>query len=116
MEPVQRMAAVFRKHWPGASTSGTYRVFVRNLVFYTGVKQTDLDTQAALVRFLQSRDRVLCVIRQEDLERLESATSLRPQRLASVQYFNPAGARLRTAVAPDPAKDLDTVLLVANRE
>ena len=35
--------------------------------------------------------------------------------LAEVQYFNPAGVRLRTLLWPDPARDLETVLLVTNQ-
>jgi hypothetical protein len=96
--------------------SGTHRVFVRNLVFYTGVRQVDLETPEHLAAFLRSDQPVLCVVARDDLERLEASSGLRPRRLASVQYFNPAAVRLRTALAPDPRKDLDTVVLVTNRD
>lgn len=115
-EPVRQLARLHALHRQPGTRTGTYRVFVRNLVFYTGVPQTDLETQAHLVAFLQAPERVLCLMTQDDLGRLESATMLRPRRLAAVRYFNPAGVRLRTALSPEPEKDLETVVLVANRD
>jgi 4-amino-4-deoxy-L-arabinose transferase-like glycosyltransferase len=115
IEPVQKMAVSFKTHWPGASASGTYRVFVRNLVFYTGVKQTDLNDLPELAEFLSRDDRVLAVATEDDLQQLEARHGLRPVRLDRVTYFNAAGVRLRTLLEPDPAKDLETVWLVANR-
>ena len=115
IEPVQKMAASFARHWPGARASGTYRVFVRNLVFYTGVKQTDLNSRDELLEFLSSQDPVLAVATQEDLENLEAEHGLRPIRLEQVTYFNASGLRLRTLLHPDPDKDLETVWLVTNR-
>jgi 4-amino-4-deoxy-L-arabinose transferase-like glycosyltransferase len=115
IEPVQKMAAVFRDHWPGAAASGTYRVFVRNLVFYTGVKQSDLNDLDELRQFLSRPERVLAVAREEDLDRLRAVHGLVPFRLERVTYFNPAGVRLRTLLSPDPENDLETVWLVSNR-
>lgn len=115
IEPVQRMAAVFRTHWPDAAESGTYRVFVRNLVFYTGVKQTDLTTLEDLRDFLAKDERVLVVSTEEDLQKLADTYDVVPRRLERVTYFNPAGVRVRTLLAPDPEKDLETVWLVSNR-
>lgn len=115
IEPVQKMAVVFREHWPGATASGTYRVFVRNLVFYTGIKQTDLNDLGELREFLSRPDRVLAVAREEDLDRLQAEHGLAPTRLERVTYFNPAGVRLRTLLSPDPENDLETVWLVSNR-
>jgi 4-amino-4-deoxy-L-arabinose transferase-like glycosyltransferase len=113
LEPVQRMATEFSRHHAAGTPTGTYRVFVRNLVFYTGVKQLDLRGEDQLQAFLRSSDRVLCVLRATDLARIEP--TLRPVRLSRVTYFNPAALRLRTLVHPDPAHDLDQVWLVANR-
>ena len=115
MEPVQKMAASFQTHWTEGTESGTYRVFVRNLVFYTGVKQTDLNTLDELKAFLSLDKRVLAVATEDDLARLEAETGLRPRRLEQVTYFNAAGLRLRTLLHPNPDKDLDTVWLVTNR-
>jgi 4-amino-4-deoxy-L-arabinose transferase-like glycosyltransferase len=115
MEPVQKLAAVYRQHWAEGVRSGTYRVFVRNLVFYTGVKQTDLNSLEELAEFLSSEDRVLAVATADDLERLHAQSGLQPRRLEQVTYFNAAGLRMRTLLHPDPGKDLETVWLVTNR-
>jgi 4-amino-4-deoxy-L-arabinose transferase-like glycosyltransferase len=115
MEPVQKMAAVYRNHWSEGVPSGTYRVFVRNLVFYTGVKQTDLNSLEELAAFLSTGERVLAVATQDDLERLQAWSGLQPRRLEQVTYFNAAGLRLRTLLHPDPEKDLETVWLVTNK-
>jgi hypothetical protein len=107
----RKVAAAHQGHEPSA----TYRVFVRNLVFYTGVKQTDLVEPQQVVEFLQQPQRVLTVITRDDLTRLTQEYGLRVKTLAEVQYFNPSGVRLRTLLWPDPARDLETVLLVTNR-
>lgn len=115
LEPVQRMARAFAAVYQGHEPSATHRVFVRNLVFYTGVKQTDLVEPAEVVEFLQQPMRVLCIITRDDLERLSRNYQLHTRTLGVVQYFNPSGVRLRTLLWPDPARDLETVLLVTNR-
>lgn len=115
LEPVQVMARKHAAAYQGHEPSATYRVFVRNLVFYTGVKQTDLVQPHEVVEFLRQPQRVLCVITKDDLARLASEHGLVTRTLAEVQYFNPAGVRLRTLLWPDPARDLETVLLVTNQ-
>lgn len=115
LEPVQVMARKYAASYQGHEPSATYRVFVRNLVFYTGVKQTDLVQPEEVVAFLRQPRRVLCVITRDDLVRLTQEHGLRTQTLAEVQYFNPAGVRLRTLLWPDPSRDLETVLLVTNQ-
>jgi hypothetical protein len=107
----RRYAAVYQGHEPSA----TYRVFVRNLVFYTRVKQTDLVQPEQVVEFLSKPRRVLCVLTSDDLARITARHPLHTRTLAEVQYFNPAGVRLRTLLWPDPARDLETVLLVTNQ-
>jgi 4-amino-4-deoxy-L-arabinose transferase-like glycosyltransferase len=114
-EPVQRMAAAFLVSRTGDEPSATHRAFVRNLVFYTGVPQTDLPQLEDVVEFLGRPERVLCVIREHDLERLAAEHGVRPRVLASIRYFNPAGMRLKTLLWPEPDRDLEHVHLVANR-
>lgn len=114
LEPVQQMArhiAAIRTGEP----SGTYRVFVRNLVFYTGVKQNDLVDEAEAVEYLKQPQRVLCVMPLGAFERLQQDHGLPLQRLASVVYFNPSAVRLRTLLSPNPERSLETVVLVANQ-
>jgi 4-amino-4-deoxy-L-arabinose transferase-like glycosyltransferase len=114
LEPVQDMARqlmAIRKTEP----SSTYRAFVRNLVFYTGVKQDDLVDENEAAEYLQQPQRVLCVMPLGLLERLERDRGLRLQRLAQVIYFNPSAVRLRTLFSPNPERALETIVLVTNR-
>ena len=114
LEPVQQMArhvTAVRKNEP----SGTYRVFVRNLVFYTGVKQTDLANEEEAIEYLRQPQRVLCVMPLGAFERFQQVHGLPLQRLASVVYFNPSAVRLRTLLKPNPERSLETVVLVANQ-
>jgi hypothetical protein len=114
LEPVQQMA----RHVTAIRTdepSGTYRVFVRNLVFYTGVKQTDLANEEEAIEYLTQPRRVLCVMPLAAFERFQQVHGLPLQRLASVVYFNPSAVRLRTLLKPNPERSLETVVLVANQ-
>lgn len=115
LEPVQQMARIYSNAHKGDEPSATYRVFVRNLVFYTGVPQVDLTEPEAVVQFLEQPRRVLCVMTRDDLAELEQTHGVKTRTLGSVQYFNPAGVRLRTLLWPDPENDLETVVLVTNQ-
>ena len=114
LEPVQQMAKqilAIRHNEP----SGTYRMFVRNLVFYTGVKQNDLVNEAEAVEFLRQPQRVLCVMPLKLVEGLQKAHGVQLHRLASFVYFNPSAVRLRTLFQEQPERSLETVVLVSNR-
>jgi hypothetical protein len=113
-DPVQEVAAHLLTLRGGGERVGTYHVFVRNLVFYTHVPTVDLTTRADLREFLRSRERVLCVMRARDVESLRAEVpGLRVLR--QVPYLRASAVRLRTFFSPDPARDLDSVVLVANR-
>jgi hypothetical protein len=90
-------------------------VLERNLVFYTRVKQVDLIDEGRALDFLKSPERVLLVVRDTDLSRLESIAGITAKRLGEVQYLNTASVRLRTLISPLPEQDLERILLVANR-
>lgn len=113
--PVERMARAVLSARQAGEPVGPYRVFVRNLIFYTGVEQEDLYSEARLRDFLDSPDRVLCVLGENDLRALEAEHPGRFRRLESVSYFDPATAKLRALLRPDPAKELQTVVLISNR-
>jgi 4-amino-4-deoxy-L-arabinose transferase-like glycosyltransferase len=115
LEPVQRMAAIYKAAYQPNARSGTYRVLVRNLIFYTGVRQTDLIDATAAAEFLRSPTPALCIVSEDDLARLQAEHGVRVRRLGEVLYFNPAAVRVGTLLWPDPAEDLETVLLVTNR-
>jgi 4-amino-4-deoxy-L-arabinose transferase-like glycosyltransferase len=114
-EPVQRMAKLFAEARQQGEPSGTYRAFVRNLIFYTGVKQDDLVDEAEAAKFLRRPERVLCVMPLDLLEPLERNHGVRVRRLGEVLYFNPSGVRLRTLLSPEPERDLERVVLVTNQ-
>jgi 4-amino-4-deoxy-L-arabinose transferase-like glycosyltransferase len=114
-EPVQQMAQLVAAERGAGEPVGTHRVFVRNLIFYTGAKQTDLVTLEEAVEFLRRPERVLVVLRERDLDTLEAASGLRPRRLGRLTYFDPAGLRLGTLLHPRPRRDLEVVHLISNR-
>jgi 4-amino-4-deoxy-L-arabinose transferase-like glycosyltransferase len=114
-DPVQDMAAIVLQHRTAHEPVATYRVFVRNLVFYTRVKNIDLLNDQHVIEYLRSPERVLCVIDAEQLDRLSQMGSLRPRVLGEVLYFNASAVKLRTFLRPEPHRDLARVLLVTNR-
>ena len=94
---------------------GTLGVFVRNLVFYSGIKTTDVITDEQARDFLSQSERVLMVVPAETIDRLEREQGVKVRRLAELLYFNEAGVRVRTLLGPDVARDLTRVVLVSNR-
>lgn len=114
-EPVIRMAALLREHRRGAELVGNYRVMVRNLVFYSGVKRVDLYDDAQAMGFLASEKPVFCLIGSKDLDRLMAKGDLKVRRLESLPYVNVAAVKLRTLLWPDPNEDVTSALLVTNR-
>jgi hypothetical protein len=115
LEPVQRMARLYARERQNNEASATYKAFVRNLVFYTNVKQTNLVNDLEAIEFLTKPERVLCVLPEDVLRPLERQHGLKVRRLASVTYFNPSGVRLRTLLSPEPERDLETVWLISNQ-
>ena len=113
-EPVEEMAALVRANRT-AEPIGEYQVFVRNLVFYTGVKQTELFNETNALDFMRSSERVLLVARARDVARIEAITGATLPILGQIRYLDTANIRLRTLLWPIPEQDLDTVLLVSNR-
>ncbi len=114
-DAVERMASLVRTHREGQERLGPYQVFVRNLVFYTGLPQQDFYDQADAVRFLRSPDRVLLVVRRQDLAGLVEASGVPIETLGQVDYVNTANIRLGTFLSPATSAIRDTVLLVTNR-
>jgi len=110
---VERMAAFVTAHRTGGEPLGSLHAFTRNLIFYTGVKQLDLVDVEGAKRFLASDGRVLAVLRERDLP---AASAGAPARvLARVRHLNTANLRLRSVLNPDPAIELETIVLVANK-
>jgi F420-0:gamma-glutamyl ligase-like protein len=118
---VVRMAHLIREERAKQSGSGaaasakealaTYRVFVRNLVFYTGTAHTDIINDQHLLDWLRGRPSALLVIPAADVVRLERLGPLSVRRLAELRHFDDASMRVRTLMWPDPERDLETVVL-----
>jgi 4-amino-4-deoxy-L-arabinose transferase-like glycosyltransferase len=114
-DTVEQVARAVTAARTGSEEVGTYHVFVRNLVFYSGARTVDIITEDQLQAFLAQQPRVLVVAPTEAVDHLEHATGRRFIRLAEFRYFNEAGIRLRTLLSPDPSRDLTRVVLIANR-
>jgi 4-amino-4-deoxy-L-arabinose transferase len=113
-EPVELMAKAVVDERGASEPVAPYRVFVRNLVFYSRLRQQDLFDEASAVRFLQLPERVLLIVRPTDLTSLEQRAGVTTRELARVTYLNTANLRLRSLM--QPAEDLlETVVLVTNR-
>lgn len=114
-DTVRQMARLVLEHRTGREPVGTLGVFVRNLVFYSGVKTTDVIGDEQARNFLMQSDRVLLVAPVSEVDRLERDHGVKVHRIAELLYFNEAGVRVRTLLWPDRSRDLTRVVLVANR-
>jgi len=114
-EAVEEIAAMIHANRRGGEPIGEYETFVRNLPFYTHLRQMEIYDDAGAMSFLESDQRVFLVLHQPDLERLKTISDLPLKILGKVTYWNTAAVRLRTLIAPLPGEDLDTVVLVSNR-
>jgi 4-amino-4-deoxy-L-arabinose transferase-like glycosyltransferase len=91
---------------------GTYRVFVRNLVFYTRLRQTDLIHDEHIRDWLGKNPKALIVMPAAEADRLERDKGLRIQRLAERTYFDDGSIRVRMLADPNPSIELQRVVLV----
>ncbi|MBY0494163.1 MAG: glycosyltransferase family 39 protein [Cyanobacteria bacterium] len=114
-DTVRQMARLIQQHRQNNEAVGTMGVFVRNLVFYAGIKTTDLVTDDQVRDFLSQPKRALMVVPTDTMDRLERERGLTVNRLGELRYFNEAGIRVRTLLWPDPSRDLTHVVLVGNR-
>jgi hypothetical protein len=114
-DTVQQMARLVQQQHAGHEQVGTWGVFVRNLVFYAGLKTTDVIDDQQAKEFLMQTDRALLVAPASEIDRLEREQGVRVTRIAELLYFNEAGIRVRTLLWPDAERDLMRVVLVSNR-
>jgi 4-amino-4-deoxy-L-arabinose transferase-like glycosyltransferase len=114
-DTVRQMARLVLDTRTGNEEVGTYGVFVRNLVFYTGIKTQDIIDDDQATSLLSQPNRALLVLTAETADRLERKRGIPLVRIAELLYFNEAGIRVRTLLWPDPVRDLTRVVLVANR-
>lgn len=90
----------------------TYKVFVRNLVFYTGLKHTDIVHEEHLNQWLSEHPRALVVMSKADADRIAAAGRAGIERLAELRYFNEGGMKVRMLLWPDATTDLETAVLL----
>ncbi len=109
---VSEMARLVRDARTGGEAIGTYKVFVRNLVFYTRTKHTDLIHDEHILDWLGKNPRALIVLPTSEAERLERDHGLKLDRVAERLYFDDGGIRPRMLLWPDPQRDLQRVALV----
>ena len=114
-DTVQQMARLVQETRTSNEEVGTYGVFVRNLVFYTGIKTQDIIDDDQATNLLAQSNRALLVLTAEAADRLDRKRGIPLVRIGELLYFNEAGIRVRTLLWPDPARDLTRVVLVANR-
>ena len=114
-DTVQQMARLVLQNRIKNGEVGTYGVFVRNLVFYSGIQTTDIINDEQARNFLAQENRALMVAPAEWIDRLEREQGLKLHRIAELPYFNEAGIRVRTLLWPDRSRDLTRAVLVANR-
>ena len=114
-EAVEQIAALIHANRLGGESIGEYETFVRNLPFYTRLKQVPVIDDASAMAFLNSTDRVFLVVNRRDYDRLKTQMGRSFNVIGEVTYWNTAGVRLRTLLAPMPEEDLDTVVLISNR-
>lgn len=114
-EAVEEMAAMLHANRLGGEPIGEYNAFVRNLPFYTHIRQRQIVDDNSAIAFLRSNERVFLVLNRDDLERLKTLSGVPLKTIGQVTYWNTAGVRLRTLLAPLPQQDLDTVVLVSNQ-
>ena len=113
-EPVEQMAVLLRAAGPESVAYARYRVFVRNLLFYTGRPHVELASEEQVRAFLGSTEPVLCVLGEADLQRAR-ADGVTAHELGRVAYLNTGNLTMRTLIWPDPRTDLETVVLVTNQ-
>ena len=112
---VREIARLVRDARTGNEEIATYKVFVRNLVFYTGLRQIDLIHDDQVTEWATRTQGALLVLRAGDASRLERERGLTFDRLATLPYFDEGGLRVGTLLWPDPAHDLEEVTVVRVR-
>ena len=113
---VEKTASAIHQFRQANEPVGVTDVFVRNLPFYSGLQQTSIINDDQAINFLNSSERVMCVLTDKQLARLEARLGRTFQRLFSTTYFNTANIRIRSLIHPDAGGVIQTVLVITNKE
>jgi 4-amino-4-deoxy-L-arabinose transferase-like glycosyltransferase len=109
---VRQLADRVRRVKAADEAVATYGVFVRNLVFYSHVQQTDIIHDRHLLDWLAATPKALLILRATDADRLTREHGLSFDRLATFRYFDEGRLRIGTLLWPDPATHQEDVALV----
>ncbi len=114
-DTVEQMAEFVLRERRNGEAVTTYEVFVRNLIFYTRIRQDEVYSDEQFRDFLLRQERVLAVVPKTVLERVEREHAVKVTRLAELPYFNAGAIRLGTLLGPSAATAIERVWLVTNR-
>lgn len=114
-DPVRRTAALIERARGDGAAVTAYRVFVRNLVFYTRFEHAEPHSDEQLRDFLVRQERVLAVLPADVADRVEREQRVPLKRLAELPYLSAGSIRVGTILSPDPERDIERVVLVSNR-
>ena len=107
---VSHIATMLRDVNADSRPVATYGVLVRNLVFYSRIKQTDLIDDDHLAAFVAQNPTALIVLSGDELVRLTRERGIKLEPLVQYRYFDEGQIKVGTLVRPN-ADDLQTVVL-----
>jgi hypothetical protein len=108
---VSHIAAKLREVGAESRPVATYGVLVRNLVFYSRIKQTDLINDDHLAAFVAQNPNALIVLSGDELVRVTRERGIRLEPLAQFRYFDEGQVKVGTLLRPDADADLQTLVL-----
>jgi 4-amino-4-deoxy-L-arabinose transferase-like glycosyltransferase len=112
---VERVAVEIRRRLGPEVQWTTHDIFVRNLVFYVGSRQSGpFDDDAELLAFLRGQP-AMAVMTLADYERLAPRVGAPLYEIGRWRFFNASAIRIGTLVERNPERELRTVLIVSNR-
>jgi 4-amino-4-deoxy-L-arabinose transferase-like glycosyltransferase len=110
-----RMAHMVKSANHDGGPVGSFGVLVRNMIFYSGIRQIDLVNDEHLTQFAAASPNALVVLALADLERLEASGALRFERIGQLRYFDEGQIKVGTLLRPSADEDLRTIVLARVR-
>ena len=105
-EAVEEIAAMIHANRLGGEPIGEYKTFVRNLPFYTHIRQVPITDDTSALTFLKSTERVFLVLHEPDLERLKTLSDVPLRTIGQVTYLEyrrrPPSNGARAVARPGP--------------
>jgi 4-amino-4-deoxy-L-arabinose transferase-like glycosyltransferase len=114
-DSVEQMARLVHRERRADEAVTAYEAFVRNLVFYTRIRQEEVYSDEQFAAFLGRPERVLAVVPLATLERVGRDRHVTHRRLAELPYFDSGALRLSMLVSSGPPRSSERVVLVTNK-